>query len=130
MKAYRLLPSMLVGGALTVLAAAVPLTIVHRAEAQGQRPVLRNVVPDSSVVTVRAEIRAINPATREITLVARSGAVTTVTAGPDVRIETLRPGEAVRAKYYREVAFILSDPGHPVSPNEIWAAVGQKAVGP
>ena len=87
---------------------AVPLLTPHRAAAQN--PVLSNVVPESEALTIHAKITAMNPATRAVTLAGASGNQVTVTAGPDVRLEMLKVGDTVNAKYYRSVAFMVTPP--------------------
>ena len=42
-----------------------------------------------------------------VTLMGASGAKVTVTAGPLVRLELLKVGDTVNAKYYRSVAFVV-----------------------
>jgi hypothetical protein len=87
---------------------AVPLVTPHQAAAQN--PVLTNVVPESEALTIQAKITAMNPATRAVTLAGASGNQVTVTAGPDVRLEMLKVGDTVNAKYYRSVAFMVTPP--------------------
>jgi hypothetical protein len=87
---------------------AVPLVAPHRAAAQN--PVLRNVVPESEALTIHAKITAIDPGTRAVTLAGAAGNRVTVTAGPNVRLEMLKVGDAVNAKYYRSVAFMVTPP--------------------
>src|SRR3954469_18754458 len=87
---------------------AVPLVTPHPAAAQN--PVLNNVVPASESMTIHAKITAMNPETRAVTLAGASGSQVTVTAGPDVRLEMLKVGDTVNAKYYRSVAFMVTPP--------------------
>jgi len=99
-----------------------------------QHPVLRNVIPESASMTLQANITAINPNTREVTLQGASGRKVTVTAGPIVRLEMLKVGDTVNAKYYRSVAFDISAPkggnGTPKSAGEMTQAIEQRAEGP
>ena len=67
-----------IGSAASVLPAA-PLP--HPAAAQAN-PTLKNIVPESEAVTIHAKIQAINPSTRQVTLLGRSGTPVTVIAGP------------------------------------------------
>lgn len=87
---------------------AVPLAVHYPAAAQN--PVISNIVPESEAVTIHAKITAMDPATRAVTLVGASGAQVTVTAGPNVRLEMLKVGDRVNAKYYRSVAFMVTPP--------------------
>jgi hypothetical protein len=99
-------------GEMTVIVAAASalwMAPIQPAAAQ-HNPVLTNVIPESEAVTVQAKISAINPATRAVTLVGANGSSVTVTAGPLVRLELLKVGDTVNAKYYRSVAFVVSPP--------------------
>ena len=103
----------------TPLAAAVRATAIAAAAcflglapappaaAQGN-PTLTNVVPESEAITLQAKISAIDPKTRAVTLVGANGTAVTVTAGPAVRLELLKAGDSVDAKYYRSVGFVVS----------------------
>jgi hypothetical protein len=121
----------------TIAAIACGTTIIpallHPAAAQ-QHPVLKNVIPESASMTIKANITAINPTTREVTLQGPSGTKVTVTAGPIVRLEMLKVGETVNAQYYRSVGFDVSGPkggnGTPKSTSEMRQAIEQRAEGP
>ena len=114
-------------------ASVIPTAWPHPAAAQGN-PKLSNIVPPSAEMTIQAKITAINPSTREVTLQGRSGNSVTVTAGPVVRLEMLKVGDVVNAKYYRSVAFEIAGPqggnGTPQSNTQMEEAVGQKAEAP
>ena len=106
----------------------------HPARAQAN-PTMTNVIPESESVTLRARITAINTKTRAISLQGRSGETVTVTAGPAVRLEMLRVGDTVYAKYYRSVAWELAGPpggtGTPgPSDDEIAAVIARPAQAP
>ena len=73
-------------------------------------PAFTNAVPQSEAVTVQAKITAIDTAARSVTLAGASGQAVTVTAGPLVRLDLLKVGDTVNAKYYRSVAFRVSGP--------------------
>jgi len=90
-----------------IVAAASALWMAPVQPAAAQRnPVLTNVIPESEAVTLQAKISAIDPATRAVNLVGANGSSVTVTAGPLVRLELLKVGDTVNAKYYRSVAFV------------------------
>jgi hypothetical protein len=94
-----------------IVAAASALWMAPVQPAAAQRnPVLTNVISESEAVTLQAKISAIDPATRAVTLVGANGSSVTVTAGPLVRLELLKVGDTVNAKYYRSVAFVVSPP--------------------
>jgi hypothetical protein len=103
-----LLESVAVAGIICA-AATLPLTLPHPTAAQ-QNPTMSNVIPESAAMTIHAKITALNPNTRDKTLQGRSGNTVTVTAGPVVRLDMLKVGDTVNAKYYRSVAFELSTP--------------------
>lgn len=123
------------GAAALIVAAASVLSIgpSRQAVAQGN-PRLTNVIPESEAVTVQARITAINPATRAVTLAGASGKPVTVTAGPAVRLELLKVGDSVTAKYYRSVGFVVNPPqggsGTPVSDDQITQIIAQPAQAP
>lgn len=93
-------------------------------------PVLTNVVPDSDQVTIQATIRSIDQTTRKVVLVGRSGAEVTLTAGPNVRLQMLKPGDRVNATYYRSVAFVLAGPGTPVPEDQVSEMIARPAQAP
>jgi hypothetical protein len=87
-------------------------------------------LPEPEAVVIQATITAINPHTRTITLRGTSGTSVTMHAGDAVRIELLKVGDRVTAKYYRSIAFALGTPGKPAPDNEVATLVAQKASGP
>jgi Cu/Ag efflux protein CusF len=100
----------LAGLAATSLVAPLILPpAVPSAAAQGN-PTISNVVPESAAVTIHAKITALNPKTRAVTLRGRDGSQVTVTAGPAVRLQMLKVGDTVNAKYYRSVGFVVVPP--------------------
>jgi len=118
---------------LSVAAALLLLTGLHPAAAQ---PIstLQNVIPESEAVTLQAKISAIDPGTRAITLVGSTGNALTVTAGPAVRLELLKTGQTVNAKYYRSVGFLVNAPQGgsevPASNDQIAQIIAQSAQAP
>jgi len=84
--------------------AGAALLVPSGAVAQGN-PVLTNLIPESESAQVRATITAINPATREVSLRGASGETVTMIAGPSIRLELLKVGDTVNARYYRSVAW-------------------------
>ncbi len=89
-----------------------------------------NVVPQSVAVYFQAKITAINPTTREVTLVGPSGETETVVAGPAVRLDLWKAGDTVNVKYYRSVAFVVSTPGQPVPKNQVNAVLARPVHAP
>jgi ribosomal protein L14 len=115
--------AILSGASLFPLAVSAPATA-------GDKPVLSNVVPQSMAMTLHAKIAAINPGTRQVTLVGRSGTPVTLVAGPAVRLEMLKVGDIVNATYYRSVAFVVSQPGEPVPADQMDMAITRPAEAP
>jgi hypothetical protein len=124
------------GGAASALicaASALPsLLTPHQAAAQSAAST--NVVPESVSATIHARIAAIDPATRAVTLTGASGRKVTLIAGPAVRLEMLKAGDAVNAQYYRSVAFMVKPPqggsGTPVSDDQMAQIIAQPAKTP
>jgi Cu/Ag efflux protein CusF len=108
------------------------LAIPHRAAAQSTT--IQNVIPQSEEVTLQAKIRKIDIATRAVTLESPTGQKVTVTAGPLVRLNLLKHGDTVNAKYFRSVAFAVNGPsggnGTPMSNDQMAAAVAQPVQAP
>lgn len=96
----------------------VPAMLPQPAASQS-RTELSNLIPQDAAVKIHARIRSIDPATRRVTLDGRSGRSITLVAGPNVRLEMLKEGDAVDAQYYRSVAFFVSQPGMKVPEDEI-----------
>jgi predicted RNA-binding protein len=94
----------------------------------------QSVVPQSEQVTLQAKIKKIDTKTREIWLEAPGGEKVTVTAGPLVRLNLLKAGDTVNAKYFRSVAFAIKAPqggnGTPTSDDSLKALLAQPASGP
>jgi Cu/Ag efflux protein CusF len=118
-----LVATVVMGSALLPIAGAVP------AFAQGN-PVLSNVIPESAAMTIHARIKSIDPATRMVTLVNPSGQAVTVKAGEAVRLEMLKVGDTVNAKYYRSVAFLISQPGAVAPEDQMKLAVARPVQAP
>jgi hypothetical protein len=116
-------------GAVQVL----PLALPHQAAAQST-PTLPSIIPDSEVVSVQAKITAIQPSTRWVTLAGASGQQVTVVAGPAVRLDLLKVGDRVNAKYYRSVGFVMTPPsagnGVPTSDDQITQLLAQPVQAP
>jgi Cu/Ag efflux protein CusF len=105
------------------------LALSHPVAAQ-DNPTLTNVVPESASITIHAKIQAIDPSTRQVTLTGRSGTSVTTVAGPNVRLELLKVGDTVNAKYYRAVAFLVSQPGTPAPEDQMTQMIAQPVQAP
>jgi hypothetical protein len=118
-----------IAAAVQVLPLALPQAVI----AQGN-PVLSNIIPESEAVTLQARITAIDPTKRWVTLAGASGHQITVVAGPNVRLEMLKVGDRVNAKYYRSVGFVVNPPtggsGVPVNEDTIAQIIARPVQAP
>jgi hypothetical protein len=89
------------------------LPAVALAKSQGDKPVTKQ-----NKVTATVTIRAIDQATRSVTLRAENGDEDTFTVGPDVtRFNQLKVGDTIRATYYESLVFQLRKPGAASTPS-------------
>jgi Cu/Ag efflux protein CusF len=132
-------PKLTARAAATVLMAcavgALPLAATAQSSMSApQAATATNAIPQSEEVILQAKIKKINTETRVITLEGPNGDRVTVTAGPLVRLNLLKVGDTVNAKYYRSVAFLINGPtggnGTPVSNDQMAAAVARPATAP
>jgi Cu/Ag efflux protein CusF len=105
------------------------LSAVVVARAQTQPPGAQTepkTVTKQNQVTATATIKAIDPATRSITLRAENGDEDTFTVGPDVtRFDQLKVGDTIRATYYESLVFQLRKPGDTAPTSGTVAAGGR-----
>jgi Cu/Ag efflux protein CusF len=93
-------------------AVLVTLSVAGGAIAQSQPPADNKTVTKQNKVTATATIKAIDPATRSITLRAENGDEDTFTVGPEVqRFDQLKVGDTIKATYYESLVFQLRKPG-------------------
>ena len=122
----------------STLVAAAAVAVIGAAalphSAAAQNPRIANAIPESAAVTIHAKITAINPATRAVTLTGASGVPVQFTAGPAVRLEMLKVGDAVNAKYYRSVGFVVNPPsggkGVPMSDDQMTQVMARPVTAP
>lgn len=89
--------------------ATLPVVTSAAARSQVDKPVTRQ-----NQLTATATIKAIDPATRSITLRTENGDEDTFTVGPDVtRFDQLKVGDTIRATYYESLVFAVRKPGAP-----------------
>lgn len=94
--------------------AALPLLAATPAAAQQQgiaSDAMLPPLPADTEATLRATLTAINPQTRAVTLRGVNGNTVTLTAGPAVRLEGLKVGDVVDARFIRATAMMVSTPG-------------------
>jgi Cu/Ag efflux protein CusF len=127
MKRKTVWPGFAAAAALTVAVSALPAA--PPAAAQGNNPVSSNVIPEAAATTIHAKIQKIDPQTRKVTLAAPSGKSVAVTVGDAVRLDMLKVGDTVNAKYYRSVAFMVS-PDMNAPPDAAAQVVAQNATAP
>jgi hypothetical protein len=104
--------------ALLAAMAALPLLAVAPAVAQQQgiaSDAMLPPLPADTETTLRATLTAINPQTRAVTLRGANGNTVTITAGPAVRLEGLKVGDVVDARFIRATAMMVSTPGEKLS---------------
>jgi Cu/Ag efflux protein CusF len=121
-------PGVATAAALAVAVSALPAA-APPAAAQGNNPTASNVIPEAEAMTVHAKIQKIDPQTRKVTLAAPSGKSVAVTAGDAVRLDMLKVGDTVNAKYYRSVAFMVSS-GTNAPPDAAAQVTAQNATAP
>jgi Cu/Ag efflux protein CusF len=109
--------------ALVVLFATLPVVAFAgtQAESQGDKTVTKQ-----NQVTAAMTIKAIDPATRSLTLRAENGDEDTFTVGPDVtRFDQLKVGDTIRATYYESLVFQVRKPDAPAAPSGAVAGGGR-----
>jgi hypothetical protein len=114
--------------------AIVPmLAVPAQAQQQGIAPSEATLppLPKDTEVVMRARIASINPQTREVGLQPVAGGATTVVkAGPAIRLEMLKVGDQVDARYIRSTTLMTSQPGTKVPPNMVDAAAARPMTAP
>jgi len=104
--------------ALLAMSPVAALGGVHRQDPGGK------TVTKQNQVTATATIKAIDPATRSVTLRAENGDEDTFTVGPEVRrFDQLKVGDTIKATYYESLVFQVRKPG------EATAETGATATG-
>lgn len=87
------------------------VSIVTVAQAQSQQG---KTVTKQNQMTATVTIKAIDSATRSVTLRSEKGDEDTFTVGPDVtRFDQLKVGDTIRATYYESLVFQVRKPGAP-----------------
>jgi len=120
--------------AATALLAVLPLLAPAPAGAQqrGLAPSGAELppLPPDQEVDLRARITALNAQTREVTLQAPNGVTNTVKAGPAVRIEMLKVGDTVDARFIRSTALMVSEHGRKIPDNRMAATAARPMMAP
>jgi Cu/Ag efflux protein CusF len=129
MSVQNVWPGIAAAAALSLAVSALPAALPRPAAAQGGNPTMTNVIPEAVAATIHAKIQKIDPQSRQVTLTGPSGHTVTLTAGEAVRLDMLKPGDTVNAKYYRSVAFVLS-PSMDAPPNEVAQVTAQPVQAP
>jgi Cu/Ag efflux protein CusF len=102
------------------LLATLPVTPAA-AWSQGDKPITKQ-----NQVTTTATIKAIDPATRSVTLRAENGDEDTFTVGPAVvRFDQLKVGDTIKATYHESLFFQVRKPGSPATPSGTSLAGGR-----
>ena len=102
----------------TVVCAAVLASLPAVASGSGQAAAdAAKTVTKHNQMTATVTIKAIDHATRSVTLQAENGDQDTLTVGPDVtRFHELKAGDKIRATYYESMVLQLRKPGAESSP--------------
>ncbi|HET9262852.1 MAG TPA: hypothetical protein VFO14_07405 [Vicinamibacterales bacterium] len=109
--------------AFVVLLAALPVFTFARTHGQSQGD---KMVTKQNTVTATATIKAIDQATRSVTLRAANGDEDTFTVGPDVaRFNELKVGDTIKATYYESLVFQVRKPGAAAATSGAVAAAGR-----
>jgi Cu/Ag efflux protein CusF len=96
--------------ALVAVLAALPTMTVAGAWGQAAP----KTVTKQNQITATATIKAIDPATRSVTLHMENGDEDTFTVSPDVtRFNQLKVGDTIKATYHESLVFQLRQPGAP-----------------
>ena len=108
------------------LLATLPVVTSAAARSQGGQPITKQ-----NQVTTTATIKAIDPATRSITLRSENGDEDTFTVGPEVvRFDQLKVGDTIKATYYESLVFQVRKPGTPAPASGTGLAAGRLKAGP
>jgi len=95
--------------AFVALLVALPALAFAQSQTESQAA---KTVTKQNKATATATIKAIDPATRSITLRAENGDEDTFTAGPEVtRFDQLKVGDTIKATYYESLVFQVRKPG-------------------
>ena len=109
--------------AIVALLAAMPCAAFAGVQAPEQAG---KTVTKQNQVTATVTIKAIDPATRSITLRAENGDEDTFTVGPAVkRFDQLKAGDTIRATYYESLVFQVQKPGAPAAATGAAGAAGR-----
>jgi Cu/Ag efflux protein CusF len=110
----------------TFVAALATLSVIGlgaaEARSQGDKP----LATKQNKVTATVTVKAIDPATRSVTLRAENGNEDTFTVGPEVaRFDQLKVGDTIRATYVESLVFQVRKPGAAAPPIDAVLAGGR-----
>ena len=95
-----------------------------------EEPMYTSGTVEENVVTVTAEVAAIDHVSRMVSLLTRDGRSINFQAGPAVRnLDLVEAGDVVRVSYYESVAYHLRKPGEASLGVEVAEESGRAAVG-
>lgn len=108
------------------LLATLPVVTSAAARNQGDQPITKQ-----NQVTATVTIKAIDPATRSITLRSENGDEDTFTVGPAVtRFDQLKVGDTIKVTYYESLVFQVRKPGAPAATSGTTLGAGRLKEGP
>jgi Cu/Ag efflux protein CusF len=113
--------------AFVALLLTMPAGALAAPQAQADKPAQGDkTVTKQNQVSATATVKAIDPATRTITLRAENGDEDTFTVGPEVkRFDQLKVGDTIKATYYESLVFQVRKPGAPAATAGAVAAGGR-----
>ena len=110
---------------LVALLTALPVVASAATQTQPQTQTPRPVTKENQV-TVTATIKAVDPATRSVTLRSETGEEDTFTVSPGVtRFDQLKAGDTIKATYYEALVFQVRKPGTPSTVSGTGVASGR-----
>ena len=87
-------------------------------------------VGETDTATIRATVKAVDMASRTVTLVGPQGEIKTLKVGPEVQnLAQLKAGDIVVARYRESVAYIIAPPGTKTPEDLLALAAVQAAPG-
>ena len=87
-------------------------------------------VGETETATIRATVKAVDMASRTVTLVGPQGEIKTLKVGPEVQnLAQLKAGDIVVARYRESVAYIIAPPGTKTPEDLLALAAVQAAPG-
>jgi hypothetical protein len=111
------------------LLAAAPAVVTAQTAASGSASSGKTATI-AQKVTASATVMAIDVSNRHVLVQTAAGDKTILKIPPNMTaIDSLRPGDKIKATYYRETAYAVSEPGKPLPDNTATLLAGRAAKG-